>query len=105
MFKRRRNQPIEAAEAVMRFKFIALFIFWLLFLPASHAQKIFRNAAIVAGEYFIGKDPGKGKGTSISIGNSGGGQMWKFPISYCKPTKRSTFASKMPTVTGRRRVG
>ncbi|MGH7449817.1 MAG: hypothetical protein ACRENG_00575, partial [bacterium] len=53
----------------MRFKFIALFIFSLLFLPVSFAQNISRKAAIVAGEYFIGKDPGQGKGTPIPIGN------------------------------------
>jgi hypothetical protein len=50
-------------------RLIALPIFLLLLLQASFAQNISREAPIVAGEYFIGQDPGKGKGTQIPINN------------------------------------
>ena len=53
----------------MYFRRMALPIFVLLLLQAGFAQNISREAPIVAGEYFIGQDPGQGKGTQILINN------------------------------------
>jgi invasion protein IalB len=70
MFKPPRNQLIKTLEGTMRSKLVAIPIFVLLILRASFAQNIAREAPIIAGEYFIGQDPGKGKGTPIPINPS-----------------------------------
>jgi len=51
----------------MNSKFVAIAALAFLFCQTSFAQKVHREAQIVAGEYFIGVDPGIGKGMPISL--------------------------------------
>lgn len=53
----------------MKSTLFALPVLALLLCQTSFAQKIAREEQIVAGEYFIGVDPGIGKGTPLSLGS------------------------------------